>query len=90
MRTYLNAKQVRTKLGGISRMTLWRLENHPDYRHRKFPKSEELTPGIFLWDDEAIDNWIAGPKKDQNQNLLDLAISVLQAPSGNFSVQAKG
>lgn len=89
MKNYLTAKQVRTKLGGISRTQLWRLRKHPHYRQRNFPKGEELSPGILVWDDEEIDHWLASPKKSEHSSLLDLAISVLQAASGSISVRRK-
>ena len=43
---------VKVKIGGLSRTTVWRLE-----REGRFPKRRVITSKIVVWDEAEIDAW---------------------------------
>jgi prophage regulatory protein len=46
--------ELRRKLGGVSRPTLWRIEkNDPT-----FPRRVQLAPNVVVWDESAVDEWL--------------------------------
>ena len=49
----LRITEVQTKLGGINRVTLWRLRQRPD-----FPAVIEISPGLKLFRESEIDNFV--------------------------------
>ena len=49
----LRINQVRAKLGGISRATLWRMRRRPD-----FPAAIEVSPGLQLFRESEIDSFV--------------------------------
>ncbi|MEZ4601348.1 MAG: hypothetical protein R2940_16290 [Syntrophotaleaceae bacterium] len=55
----LRMDEVRTeKLGGISRVTFWRLRQRPD-----FPAAIEISPGLKLFKESEIDAFIDRQKR---------------------------
>jgi len=53
MSKLLRLPDVQAKIGGLSRITIWRLE-----RKGLFPKRRLVTPKIVVWVETEIDAWI--------------------------------
>ena len=50
---YMKMEQVRIKFGGISRTAFWRLRRLPD-----FPSGVQLTPGLLIWNENELDQYL--------------------------------
>ena len=46
---YINAKEVRKMLGGISSATLWRMESKG-----QIPRGRRVTPSTILWNIDEV------------------------------------
>jgi len=57
MSKLLRLSDVQAKIGGLSRVTIWRLE-----QKERFPKRRVVTPKIVVWDEAEIDEWIKSCK----------------------------
>ena len=53
MSKLLRLPNVQAKIGGLSHITIWRLE-----RKGLFPKRRVVTPKIVVWVENEIDEWI--------------------------------
>ena len=58
MSKLLRFPAVKAKTGGLSRTTIWRLE-----QSGRFPKRRIVTPKIIMWDEAEIDKWIQSRDK---------------------------
>ncbi len=50
---YMKMNEFRIKFGGISRTALWRLRQFPD-----FPSGVQLTPGLLVWNECELDQYL--------------------------------
>ena len=59
----LRLPDVQAKIGGLSRITIWRLE-----RKGLFPKRRVVTPKVVVWVETEIDAWIQS--RDQGHGFM--------------------
>lgn len=63
-KTFLRSAGVRQKLGGIGGTTFWRIRaNDPT-----FPPPIMLTPSLPVWDELAVENWLASRRSGDSAN----------------------